>query len=197
MENFFCSSYACHYGQYLLNRAYVMLPFGELDRRKEFLFDVFGRDRRIFIRPDSPLKLFTGQVASREKFASDLEYMAWYEFPPSSIVLVSSPREILAEWRFVVSRGRIVTGCQYKLDGKLDYRPEYDHAALELAQAIANVDYEPDPAWVMDICKTSDNAYHLLEIGGFSFADLYVCDKSKVVAAVSAAAAEAWQNVPR
>jgi hypothetical protein len=25
----------------------------------------------------------------------------------------------------------------------------------------------------MDICKTADGSYHLLEIGGFSFSDLY------------------------
>jgi len=40
----------------------------------------------------------------------------------------------------------------------------------------------------MDICKTADNSYHLLEIGGFSFSDLYACNMSDVVAAVSAAA---------
>ena len=60
VENFTCSHYACWYGEYLLNRDYIMLPFGELDRCKEFLFDSVGRDDRIFVRPDSPLKLFTG-----------------------------------------------------------------------------------------------------------------------------------------
>jgi hypothetical protein len=194
VENFFCSSYACRFGKYLLNRDYVMLPFGELDRRKEFLFETFGREGRIFVRPDSPLKLFTGQVASRETFAADLEYMAFYEFPENSIVLVSSPHTILNEWRFVIARGRVVAGCQYKCDGQLEYLPDYDERALELAQEIAAVNYEPDPAWVMDICKTADGAYHLLEIGGFSFADLYACNKSDIVAAVSAAAAGEWQQ---
>jgi hypothetical protein len=194
VENFFCSSYACQYGKYLLNRDYVMLPFGELDRRKEFLFETFGRDGRIFVRPDSPLKLFTGQVASRETFAADLEYMGFYEFPPSSIVLVSSPRTIVAEWRFVVARGRVVAGCTYKRDGQLEYLPEYDERAFELAVTIAAIDYEPDPVWVMDLCKTDDAAYHLLEIGGFSFSDLYACNKRDIVAAASMVAAEVWSK---
>jgi hypothetical protein len=34
----------------------------------------------------------------------------------------------------------------------------------------------------------------LLEIGGFSFADLCACNKPDVVAAVSAAAAEEWEK---
>ncbi|NLS98214.1 MAG: ATP-grasp domain-containing protein [Planctomycetaceae bacterium] len=123
VENFFCSSYACHYGRFLLNRDYVMLPFGELARCKEFLFASLGRDDRIFVRPDSPLKLFTGQIAGRDTFSADLEFMAFYEFAPSTLVVVSSPKEIECEWRFVVADRKIVTGCQYKQDAKLDYQP--------------------------------------------------------------------------
>ena len=36
--------------------------------------------------------------------------------------------------------------------------------------------------------------YRLLEIGGFSFADLYACNKADVVAAVSAVAVEEWEK---
>ena len=46
----------------------------------------------------------------------------------------------------------------------------------------------------MDICQTADGEFHLLEIGGFSFADLYSCDKAAVVAAVSEAAHTFWMN---
>jgi hypothetical protein len=194
LENFACSSYACRYGKHLLNRQYIMLPFGELERCRDFLFETVGRDDRVFIRPDSPLKLFTGQVATRHTFAADLEFMGFYEFPANSLVLVSSPKTILKEWRFVVASGNVVTGCQYKSDGKLDCQPEYDDNAFDLAKSIAAIDYEPDPVWVMDICKTPDNSYHLLEIGGFSFADLYACNMPAVVAAVSAAANAVWQK---
>ncbi len=194
VENFFCSSYACWYGQFLLNREYSMLPFGELDRRQDFLFDTLGRDGRLFVRPDSPLKLFTGQLVGRDTFAADLEFMAFYEFPPNTLVVVSSPKEIDKEWRFVVVGGKVVTGCQYMDGAGLDYQAHFDDRAYELATTVASVDYEPDPVWVMDICRTSDGAYHLLEIGGFSFADLYACDMKKVVSAVSAAAQTVWEK---
>jgi len=189
VENFFFSGYVCHFGRHLLNRDYIMLPFGELDRCRDFLFDTLGRDGRLFVRPDSPLKLFTGQIAARETFAADLEFMAFYEFPAASLVVVSSPKPIVAEWRFVVAQGKVVAGCQYKSGDAIDYRPAYDADAFDLAQSIAASGYQPDPAWVMDICRTADNSLYLLEIGGFSFADLYACNKADVVAAVSAAAA--------
>ncbi len=194
VEQFFCSSYACWYGQYLLNREYSMLPFGELDRCKDFLFETFGRDGQVFVRPDSPLKLFTGQLVGRETFAADLEFMAFYEFPRNALVLVSSPKKIVSEWRFVVVDGEVITGCQYKHDARFDYQPTYDDRAWELASLVASIDYEPDPVWVMDICWTADGEYHLLEIGGFSYSDLYACDMTRVVSAVSAAAESVWKR---
>ena len=90
--------------------------------------------------------------------------------------------------------GRIVAGCQYKRDGKMNLQPQYEPAAHELASAVASSGYEPDPAWVLDICRTADDRFHLLEIGGFSFADLYVCDKRAIVEAVSASAAREWER---
>jgi len=193
VENFVCSHYYCWLGKYLLNRDYIMLPFGELERQKEFLFRTVGNDGRVFIRPDSPLKLFTGQVARRETFSADLEFMGFYEFPENSLVVVSSVRHIENEWRFVVANRQVIAGCQYKNNGRLDCQPRYDQAALELAHAIASGDFEPDPVWVIDICRSEDT-YHLLEIGGFSFADLYACDMTAIVKGVSAAAIVEWRR---
>ncbi len=197
IENFACTSYTCWYGEYLLNRDYIMLPFGELDRCKDFLFDSVGRDDRVFVRPDSPLKLFTGQIATRDTFSADLDFMGFYEFPVNSLVVVSSPKTIKNEWRFVVANGKVVAGCQYKTADDLDYQPDYDSNAFDLAKSIASIAYEPDPVWIMDICKSLDNSYHLLEIGGFSFADLYACNMADVVAAVSGAAKAVWQKNAR
>lgn len=194
VENYLCSSYVNHFGEFWLNRDYAMLPFGDLERRKQFLFDSFGIDGRVFIRPDSPLKLFTGQTASIESFDSDLEYMGFYEFPRQSLVVVSTPKTIKREWRFVVAEQDVVSGCLYSENGAFAPKPEVDMDAMGLAETVASKDYAPDPVWIVDICQTSDDDYHLLEIGGFSFADLYACNKSDIVRAVSAVAFSLWQE---
>lgn len=194
VENFACSSYYCWYGEDILNRDYIMLPFGELDRCQDFLFHSLGIEDKVFIRPDSPLKLFGGQIASRNTFATDLEFMGFYEFPKNALVVVSSPKPILVEWRFVVAEKQVIAGCRYKTGAQFQPDPEYDPAAFELASKIASRDYQPDPVWILDICQAGDGAYHLLEIGGFSFADLYACDKAAVVRAASAAALAVWKH---
>ncbi len=185
---------ACRYGKYLLNSDYIMLPFGELERCQDFMFDTLGRDGRIFVRPDSPLKLFTGQTASRATFAADVEFMGFYEFPASALVVVSSPKQIVNEWRFVIAGGKVVAGCQNKRAGQLEYRPEYRSPCVRiLPQKLRHSIYQPDPVWIADICQSAQGEFRLLEIGGFSFSDLYSCNKAAVVTAVSNMAAGVWQ----
>ncbi|MEM9942657.1 MAG: ATP-grasp domain-containing protein [Planctomycetota bacterium] len=193
IENYFCSNYVNYFGQYWLNQDYMMLPFGDLKRQKQLLFDKFGRAGRIFVRPDSPLKLFTGQPVSFETFDSDLEYMGFYEFPIRSLVVVSSPKTVTREWRFVAASRDIVAGCLYCENGKFESKPSVDEDAKSLAEVVASQEYLPDPVWIIDICQTADREYHLLEIGGFSFADLYSCNKLDIVKSVSEAALAQWR----
>lgn len=188
VPHFFCSHYYAHFGRFLLNRDYIMLPYAELPRCRGFLFDTLGSDDRLFVRPDSPLKIFTGLTISRETFDKDFAYMGFYEFPTDSLVVVSSPKRIVAEWRYVVASGEVVTGSKYVDDGEEVALPAEDPAALEFARSVATAGYQPDPVWVVDVCRTADSEYRLLEIGGFSFASLYGCDKDVVVRAVSAVA---------
>ncbi|QDU54554.1 ATP-grasp domain-containing protein [Aeoliella mucimassa] len=194
VPNYFCSNYYCYFGEYLLNSDYAMLPFGELGRRRDWLLDFFGQEGKVFIRPDSPLKLFAGQMVTTSRFEADLEFMGFYDFPVESLVVVSPPQKITREWRFVVADQQVVAGCLYTADGKNVLEPEYDAQAFELAQQVASQGYEPDPVWIVDICRTKKGAYRLLEIGGFSFANLYACNKADVVAAVSKVAMRLWEQ---
>ena len=194
VERLHCSYYYTHLGQFLLGDRYTMLPFGELSRCQTQLFDQFGHQGRIFVRPDSPLKLFSGQLVTEKMFDRDLEYMAFYEFPRESLVVVSSPQEIVKEWRFVVVDKTVIAGSLYKSNGITDIDPEATGPARELAERIAGMDYAPDPAWVVDICETASGDFRLLEVGAFSFCDLYDCDKVAVVKAVSAASHNLWER---
>lgn len=119
---------------------------------------------------------------------------AVYEFPEESIVVISSPKTIVNEWRFVVAAGEVVAGCLYQCGTDKAFDSNYDPAAFQLASEIAALGYEPDPVWVVDICETSDGEYRMLEIGGFSFSDLYACNKLDVVVAVSNVAKLVWQG---
>lgn len=188
-ENFRCSNYYAHLGKYLLNADYAMMPFAELPRLKKWVFHNFQRDQSIFVRPDSPLKLFTGTLVRDDAFQKDFEYLGFYEFPVEELVVVSSPKRIVAEWRFVVASNRVIAGSQYMRNSQQAISAEVASSVFEYAQQIASEPFEPDPVWVLDVCQTDDGKLHLLEIGGFSFASLYACDQITVVKEVSKIAA--------
>ncbi len=185
IEHFFCSHYYPHFAAYLLNRDYTMLPFDALRAERAGLFAAHGRDEKIFVRPDSPLKLFAGQLVADATFEKDLDFLAFYDFPGDTPVIVSSPKPIEKEWRFVIAGSEIVASSLYKDGAK--FRPVAgcdDDGARQLAESVLALGYAPDAVWVMDICQSSGKFY-LLEIGAFSFSNLYACDKDAVVRAVS------------
>ena len=45
-----------------------MLPYGELKRKKDYLFKLFGDNDFIFVRPDSGFKTFTGDVVNYNNY---------------------------------------------------------------------------------------------------------------------------------
>jgi len=73
------------------------------------------------------------------------------------------------------------------------YDASYPPEALALAQEVAQ-HYNPNTAWIIDICQTKAGEYKLMEVGCFSCCGLYKCNRDIIVAAVSKAAAQEWES---
>ncbi len=189
---FECLYYYPRFGDCLLNHDYVMLPFGELNRRKDFLLSTLSEDSCLFIRPSSGLKLFTGKVVCEETWDKDIDLLGFYDVTPESLVVVARPQTIIKEWRLVIIDGKVVAGSQYKPDlTKEDLQIVSEFAE----QLLSKINYNPDPVWTLDVCQTKDQCYHVLEVGSFSCAGLYACDMSRIVEAVSKKALSEWQDL--
>src|SRR5262249_53103129 len=61
LEHLDCVGYYPHFGRFLLNQRYAMLPGVEAIRQQDWLFALFGRDDEVFVRPTGSPKLFTGR----------------------------------------------------------------------------------------------------------------------------------------
>lgn len=181
-----CSNYYNHFGEYLLNSDYIMLPYGELHRRKDFLFNLFGVDDCIFIRPDDGFKTFTGTTVKLDNYQKEVDYLGFYDVDKSNIVIVSSPKKIDAEYRFICIDGKIVTGSTYKTYGEKNEISEYPIEARDFAQKIASV-WQPEMCFTIDVALSS-SSYHLLEINSFSSSGFYCCDIESIVLAANEAA---------
>lgn len=192
-ENYKCTHYYPRLGPFLFNDPYIVMPRGDVPRHLNLLNSWLGKDDCLFIRPDSALKPFTAKVFKMDLFEKDWEWVKEFT-DPESLIVISSPKNILGEWRFVVAGTQIVTSSQYQLNKKFDMAPSYPEEAKTLAEAVAQV-YQPDPMFVIDICLGADQKFYLLELGAFSVAGLYACDMEKIVKAAAEVAEKEWNDL--
>lgn len=185
IEKFNCDHYYPAFGDNLLNADYTMLPYGDLLRRKDSLYQMHASDPSsnscIFMRPVSGLKEFTGVPVHYNKFEDAVQLAGFYDVTPNTMCVVSSSKKIFKEWRFVVANKEIVTGSLYR-EGNLHDEVETfeDDPAWIYAQEMSEL-YNPSGAWVLDICELEDGTLKVLECGCVSFAGLYACDLEKFI----------------
>lgn len=139
---------------------------------------------RVFVRPDSALKPFSGRVLGRDAVTlASLDHGFYYD-DLDLPVMVSPAVRVGAEWRFVINAQGVVVGSSYEADGRTAGQAiTSTHEAWAYADEVAADLTSPDPLFVMDICQT-DLGYRLLELNPFSGADLYGCERPAVVQAV-------------
>jgi hypothetical protein len=197
-QNFECTTYYAHFGKYLLNDRYIMMPLAEVKRRKDELYHppLSSEFHPIFIRPSSGFKTFTGKVVLEKDFEKDFE---WFdEFAtPESIVVIADPWDIKAEYRFFVANKQVIASSSYRIDGKLNYDALVPDGARDLAIKIAAEEWEPDPLYVIDICCHEGrlgDGFYLMEINSFSCSGLYHCDIKPIVEYASKQAKSEWEN---
>jgi len=194
-KNLCCKTYYSYWAKYLFNQDYIMLPFMEIKRRQDWIYDNYGVDDTIFIRPDSGAKTFAGQTLAKEMIDKEFKLFANYASMPSDeiITVISSAKVIDEEFRIVIVDKKIVAGSQYKKDGKLDISTRVPRQAWELAKQIAQEEWQPDIAYTLDICK-SNGEYSMLEANSFSCSGLYLCDPEPIVRELSKVALREWKE---
>lgn len=195
LPKFECSYYYSRFGEELLNSNYVMLPFGELNRRKDWLFANIGINNQIFVRPSSGFKTFTGKVTSLEHWEKDYKLFGFYGVDPHALVVVAPPSQIKREWRLVVADNKVLTGVEYKTEEAWDKDkpscPPSDDVIKYAQFVVDKANYKPDPVWTIDICET-DSGFKIVEVGSFSCAGLYGCPSYSIVEQVNRIAKEEW-----
>jgi hypothetical protein len=193
-RNLDCTGYFAHFGKFLLNQNYAILPGVEAIRQRDWLFGVLGKDDEIFARPCGCHKIFTGRCIFKDDFASALGPT---RYDPTTLVVVAAPREIDREWRLVVAGDRVIAASQYAVEGSKRIEPGCPEAVRAFSESmLAEVRWRPDPIFMLDVCESVGHL-RLVEINGFSCSWLYQCDLAAVVAESSALALRAWETARR
>lgn len=101
---FHCNSWYENAKKWLVHKEWVFSTVAELIAKPEAILKEIGAPTSFFVRPDSPIKPFSGRVIQLDKLSlKALDYGFYYEDMNLPIV-VTQETEIGVEWRFVIAK---------------------------------------------------------------------------------------------
>lgn len=166
-DHYKCSNYYSNiHCDDLLNSYCFWMPWKYLS---EDVFDFFNSDR-VFIRPDSGYKIFTGTTVGKKWFTKELEVIQGLPssklLRPDTMVLVSDYKEITKEARFLMGPNGMIAGSWYSHCGNSLELKEMS----KFAQKAGNF---YDEFFTVDVAQTKKYGLQIVEVNSFSSAGLY------------------------
>ncbi len=132
------------------------------------------------MRPNSPLKPFSGRTLSIEELSLNaLDYGFYYEDKDLDII-VTPKQELGDEFRYIVINDKVISGSGYDAETRTEIPADPKGLNWLYAQEIVNNIEPPESIYVMDLCLVEEEL-KLLELNPFSGADLYACNRESIV----------------
>jgi hypothetical protein len=188
-DRFRCSHYMPRLPLEILgNGGGVYLPFSEVLRRREQIYRMFGVSR-LFIRPDSGAKIFTGLAVEEGSDSFELQSMRQLtSVTDDTLVLIAPAQDIGSEYRFYIVNGEVITASRYMEAGKPSPGTDVDEHCLALAKRVAGLPWQIDLAYTCDIglfVEYGVASPKVVELNALSTSGLYQCDSVSLFAAVA------------
>lgn len=183
-KNFYCSEYYDKIKIWNLQQNYIITDLQYLFKHKEQILSDLNNPEHIFIRPDSPMKEFSGRIVTTNNLSlNSFDYGMYFDTDTINIV-ISPIAHINYEWRYIIADKKVITGSQYSIDRMGICRAVMYDAVWEFANMVGEKLDISDPVYVLDICE-SNGVLRIVEINPFSGSDLYNCDTQIVVSEIN------------
>lgn len=187
-----CQSYYTHWGKYLLQTEYGFYTLGEIKRLKNYLFEIYGKNDNIFIRPDANNKEFTGELVNISKFDIWWANTLYYQPPLDMLCVIAKPEEIKAEYRLIMT-DEMITGSMYKEDGIITYDEKLPAGIKEFSEEVVKT-WTPHPIFCLDIASTP-LGFKVVECGSINCAGFYKANIKKIITAMEKVAIKDYEEI--
>ncbi len=131
-------------------------------------------DIECFIRPYKDIKLFDGAVYKISEFIEQYKNIILSD----ELLMISTPKKISSEWRFVVVNNSIITYSRYVGTDNIDSK------AIDFLNHLLYTIIFP-PALVIDVAYTY-NGFKVIECNVINSSNFYDCDMNSIVLALDA-----------
>lgn len=156
------------------------------DSVRNIIAKIPNGQQKIFARPSEDTKSFSGQLFEADNLIYWLNKVAEsndrFGLSADTSMIISSAKNIQAEYRLFVVDGFIVTGSLYKVKDLVTTSPVIDQAAIDYAYQMLDI-WQPDRAFVLDIAIT-DNGPKIIEVNNINSSGFYQSDISKIVCSI-------------
>ena len=182
-KSFYCSAWYPLWQEHLVHQTWITSTVEELVNNPAVAKQI-ASNNTVFVRPDSPLKPFSGRVIKLKGLQlKDLDY-GYYYSDRNLPIIIAPIVEITAEYRFVIVDNQVVAGSSYEPEGREEgVSLHSDNSAWQYAQSIVKKELAPEAVYILDIGKVGGD-YCVLELNPFSGADLYSCNRKAIVTAI-------------
>lgn len=186
-ENVDMRSVIENWGDLCLNVDGYIAKIGEVTPR------AYGK---FHIRPVDDKKSFAGVVMPWKEFEEWRDKLRAMGKEENSLgtmdidteVVISPVQQILAEYRFFIVDGRVVTSSMYKQGTRVVHSPNVDRRidwfVSDLVSSMPPKRWVPCRAFVVDIADTP-NGLKVIECNSINSSGFYACDMGKFVAAIN------------
>jgi len=178
--------------EYLLNYPYLITSWEELKRSWAYYNTIYFES--LFIKPNSGNKIFPGQTIPMQEWNDRVSLIEQTSNVVNETLVLVSERKIITEneYRFVIANKKVITGSMYNWDK--DCSPIYPKEAEELAQKVADLEWQLDTIYTCDIAMSVDGP-KVIELNSFSCAGLYDTDRHKIITTVNQIAVNDYDDV--
>lgn len=137
-------------------------------------------DREIgkFCRSDKGDKIWSGQIV---RDAADVELIK-AQVPSDALLFIAPKTQIACEWRIWMCNGQCMGSSPYD-NPFCEYTNEGgdEEGAVKFACKLAEMLYEPDERYVVDVAHTPFGGYKVVEYNAYSTSGFYDVDVEKLL----------------
>lgn len=190
-----CQDYFPYFGSYLLTKNYAMMPMAEVIRKKDWLFDTFGNNKTIFIRPDENDKRFHGGVVKYADFERWHKTAQIYNDDPSSLCVIGEVEAISEEYRLIVSDKKIIAATSYSFEDE-EFKQGCPSQVKNYAEkALTEIDWQPYPIYTVDVAVSDNKDIRIVEIGSVNTSCIYEARFKPIMDAMVGYAQKEWKEL--
>ncbi|HBY64834.1 MAG TPA: hypothetical protein DEG42_00270 [Acholeplasmataceae bacterium] len=159
-----------------------------LDEAIKFL-ETRPSDEMWFTRPSKDLKEYTGLVDTAGELVLWLRDRVLcassgsYQLQPDTMIVLSEPQNIDAEYRWFIVGGKVITGSMYRNNGQLFSQRQVDKGVILEAQEFADK-WLPNSCCVMDLALINESEMKVIEFNCINSSGFYDCDVNAIFKAL-------------